>query len=330
MKKTIVTAICAAALTVSSLPAAGAVSATVTATPTRNLGQSVYVDNTRVYPTGYNIGGNNYFKLRDIAALVGFGVSYDAASQTVEISTERVQPNTSGITDKAVGGASAKMSNQRIAVDGEYVRMAAYQIGGNNYVKLRDVAENVGFAVNYENATGKVTVNPSAAYGSAPETSANKTTVTDATLRQWEQEMIVRINEERAKVGAPALVQDETLTEFAQFWSKYMAANTFRHSTIADMYAWVKGVDEEDVLNPDGSFSMSEEMGKEIDCLSGGENIAGGCGISNDPVSTDMQAFMTSEGHRRTILDPEWTRIGIGYALSPDGYSVHCTQEFGW
>lgn len=307
MKKTIVTAICAAALTVSSLPAAGAVSATVTATPTRNLGQSVYVDNTRVYPTGYNIGGNNYFKLRDIAALVGFGVSYDAASQTVEISTERVQPNTSGITDKAVGGASAKMSNQRIAVDGEYVRMAAYQIGGNNYVKLRDVAENVGFAVNYENATGKVTVNPSAAYGSAPETSANKTTVTDATLRQWEQEMIVRINEERAKVGAPALVQDENLIKWAQYWSQNLITE-FRHSTV----------------NEERNFATM--IGVSEDAIYSQENIGGG--MASDPANDFMSSFLNSEGHRRTLLDKDWTRVGVGFAVAENG-NIYCTQEFG-
>ncbi len=55
-----------------SLPVAGAAS-TVPATPTRTKGQSVYVDTTRVYPTGYNINDNNYFKLRDIGQLVGFG-----------------------------------------------------------------------------------------------------------------------------------------------------------------------------------------------------------------------------------------------------------------
>ena len=312
MKKTIVTAICAAALTVSSLPAAGAVSATVTATPTRNLGQSVYVDNTRVYPTGYNIGGNNYFKLRDIAALVGFGVSYDAASQTVEISTERVQPNTSGITDKAVGGASAKLSNQRIAVDGEYVRMAAYQIGGNNYVKLRDVAENVGFAVNYENATGKVTVNPSAAYGSAPETSTNKTTVTDATLRQWEQEMIVRINEERAKVGAPALVQDDDLMWSAEFWSQQMT-NEYRHAVYGEI---------RELADAQGIPTKSN-----IEEVINGENIA--CGMANDPANDFMSSFLNSEGHRRTLLSKDWTRIGVGFTVSSNGYTIYCTQHFG-
>ena len=63
---------------------------TVIATPTRDMGQTVYVDGPRVYPTGYNIADNNYFKLRDIGTLVGFGVEWNNETQTVEISTARL------------------------------------------------------------------------------------------------------------------------------------------------------------------------------------------------------------------------------------------------
>ena len=63
MKRSIITAAMCAAVAVSAVTFAGAA---VTATPTRDMGQTVYVDGTRVYPTGYNIADNNYFKLRDI------------------------------------------------------------------------------------------------------------------------------------------------------------------------------------------------------------------------------------------------------------------------
>lgn len=78
----------------------------VTAIPTREKGQAVYVDDTRVYPTGYNIAGNNYFKLRDIGTLVGFGVERNNETQTAEISTERTASSTAGIKDEAVSDAS--------------------------------------------------------------------------------------------------------------------------------------------------------------------------------------------------------------------------------
>ena len=64
-KRIFVTAI-AAAVIAASLPTAGATNA-LTAVPTSAKGQAVYVGSTRVYPTGYNINDNNYFKLRDLA-----------------------------------------------------------------------------------------------------------------------------------------------------------------------------------------------------------------------------------------------------------------------
>lgn len=410
MKKTIVTAICAAALTVSSLPAAGAVPATVTATPTRNLGQSVYVDNTRVYPTGYNINDNNYFKLRDVGKLAGFGVDWNEDTRTVEISTTRTAPELTGIADTAVTGATAKPTDQRITVDGKEVSMTAYKIKGNNYVKLRDIGKTINFGVSFNMATKAVSIDPNGTYveevkptpstptaaaitkwnrtmdefneemiqnhsdkdkllaiaakygptitGKANATTAdvisalermtgapvdaisfddkpvslywakqlrkangetvkddtsvsdNQTstgaTVTDAMLRQWEQEMIVRINEERAKVGAPALVQDKNLMQWAQYWAKHLTTE-FRHSVWSDNTAYAKLV------------------GISADDIDSGENI--GTTNFSDPVTSCMTGFYNSEGHRRTMLNPEYSRVGIGFAVSGNG-DVYCAQEF--
>lgn len=64
--------------------AAAAVVETVTAT----LNQApIYVDGTRVELTAYNIGGYNYFKLRDIAELVDFGVEWDQEMAAIQIDT---------------------------------------------------------------------------------------------------------------------------------------------------------------------------------------------------------------------------------------------------
>ena len=47
----------------------------------------------------------------------------------------------------AVRQLTATPSTQKLYVDGATVQMEAYNIGGNNYVKLRDVGEAVGFNV---------------------------------------------------------------------------------------------------------------------------------------------------------------------------------------
>mgnify|MGYP000076154880 CR=1 FL=1 len=387
-KRIFVTAI-AAAVIAASLPTAGAANA-LTAVPTRTKGQAVYVGSTRVYPTGYNINDNNYFKLRDVGKLVGFGVDWNEDTRTVEISTTRTAPELTGIADTAVTGATAKPTDQRITVDGKDVSMTAYKIKGNNYVKLRDIGKTINFGVSFNMATKAVSIDPNgtyveevkptpstpsaaaitkwnstmdefneemiqnhsdkakllaiaAKYGTTITGKANATTadvisalesmtgapvdaisfddkpvslsdnqtstgatVTDAMLRQWEQEMIVRINEERAKVGAPALVQDKNLMQWAQYWAKHLTTE-FRHSVWSDNTAYAKLV------------------GISADDIDSGENI--GTTNFSDPVTSCMTGFYNSEGHRRTMLNPEYNRVGIGFAVSGNG-DVYCAQEF--
>ncbi len=65
--------------------------------------QEFFVDGQRVELEAYAIEGNNYVKLRDVGRLVGFGVDYDAATNSVQISTavpyqEEVQTPASGET----------------------------------------------------------------------------------------------------------------------------------------------------------------------------------------------------------------------------------------
>ena len=415
MKKTIVTAICAAALTVSSLPAAGAVPATVTATPTRDLGQAVYVGSTRVYPTGYNINDNNYFKLRDVGKLAGFGVNWNEDTRTVEISTTRTAPELTGITDTAVTGATAKPTDQRITVDGKEVSMTAYKIKGNNYVKLRDIGKTINFGVSFNMATKAVSIDPNGTYveevkptpstptaaaitkwnstmdefneemiqnhsdkdkllaiaakygptitGKANATTAdvisalesmtgapvdaisfddkpvslywakqlrkangetvkedtsvsdNQTstdaTVTDAMINGWKQEMIRLVNEERTKAGVQTLVADDNLMQWSQYWSERVTLD-WRHST------W-----EEEA-------EYAQKMGIAHDVIAGGENLAQEYNHPSSEVAKVLvNSLMNSEGHKRTLLIPEYTRIGVGIAVGSDGtvYACHNYAE---
>jgi hypothetical protein len=56
----------------------------------------------------------------------------------------------------AASGVMAAISNQPVYVDGQQVFMTAYQIGGNNYVKLRDIGEAVGFNVYWDGTSVQV------------------------------------------------------------------------------------------------------------------------------------------------------------------------------
>ena len=190
MKKGMTMTLLGMLIVISTVSAADATS-TVLATPTRDKGQAVYVNDARVYPTGYNIADNNYFKLRDIGTLVGFGVEWNGETQTVEISTARTTPSTECVSDTAASGAVAKISDQRITVDGVQVNMTAYQIDGNNYVKLRDIGKQVDFGVGYDNATAIVRIDTDAPYTEST-TSASGSAITkwNKTMAEFNQAMI--------------------------------------------------------------------------------------------------------------------------------------------
>lgn len=48
---------------------------------------TVYMDGAQVALTAYTINGNNYFKLRDVASALDFGVTWDSATSTIGIDT---------------------------------------------------------------------------------------------------------------------------------------------------------------------------------------------------------------------------------------------------
>lgn len=105
---------------------------------------SVYVNNKKVSFKAYNIGGNNYFKLRDLAyAFSGtekqFEVVWDGKVNLIS-----GQPYTAVGGELIVGDGSNRpyvASTNEIFVDGVPVDFKAYNIDGNNYFKLRDVCK---------------------------------------------------------------------------------------------------------------------------------------------------------------------------------------------
>lgn len=121
--------------------------------------QTVTYNGEQVEMDVYNIDGYNYFKLRDVAALVSestkrFEVGFSAEEFTVNCTTNKAYT--------AVGGEMAKGEDQSancvasrwlMIVDGDIVDCDIYNIGGNNFFKLRDLGAALGFEVGYDEAT---------------------------------------------------------------------------------------------------------------------------------------------------------------------------------
>ena len=65
-----------------------------------------------------------------------------------------------GPASAAVQQLTATPTTQSFYVDGQRVSMTAYSIGGNNYVRLRDIGREVDFGVTYDAATSDVLLIP--------------------------------------------------------------------------------------------------------------------------------------------------------------------------
>lgn len=104
----------------------------------------------------YNINGSNFFKLRDLAVMLNgtgsqFSVEWDAASGTIAVKTGRAYTPVGGeLTLGRDSSGSAEVSRQKLTVNGEAVELTAWNIGGSNFFKLRDLGEALNFGVDYD------------------------------------------------------------------------------------------------------------------------------------------------------------------------------------
>ena len=117
------------------------------------------------------IKGYNWLKLRDVAMILSetekeFSVGYDSASKTISLTTgEGYEPIGDELEDLLTAGElKALKSKQTVMLDGEKVNITAYNIDGYNYFRLRDLAGILDFGIDFDNASGKITLNLEESY----------------------------------------------------------------------------------------------------------------------------------------------------------------------
>lgn len=121
--------------------------------------QKVKLDGKDVVISGYNIDGYNYFKLRDLAAVLKdsqakFGVDYKDGVVTL---TKAADYKVVESDQKPVKATSKGMlTNDKVLVGDKTLTATAYKIDDLNYYKLRDLGKELGFGVGYDEATKSV------------------------------------------------------------------------------------------------------------------------------------------------------------------------------
>ena len=112
----------------------------------------------------YNINGANYFKLRDLAAMLNgtgsqFAVGYDNATRTITVNTGLPYTMLGTELVKGVDKSSTCVTNpMSVFINGVAVNLQAYNIGGSTFFQLRELGNSLGFGVGYDEATRTVLI----------------------------------------------------------------------------------------------------------------------------------------------------------------------------
>lgn len=214
--------------------------------------QNITINGEAVYCPAYNIDGYNYVKLRTLASLFRntdgpFDVLYDEDTQTITI-----------VRGKAYSGpveevwtmidlsGTAVPSSQKVVINGvERTDLSVWNLGGNNWFKLAELADAIGFELNYDadTRTAAITTWPSvwnaADYAEVYEAIVNAggssgtrfTSGTGAVAKEASMDM-----------AAPAAAE-EPMVETGAGGGDYSGTNV-----------QVEGFDEGDIVKTDGKY----------------------------------------------------------------------------
>ena len=215
-------------------------------------------------------------------------------------------------------GITAERSTNRIYVDGQEVRLTAYNINGNNYVMLRDVGKTVGFEVYWDGDAKCVQVESKKPYtGEAPVTSAEAKPVeqpAQTDVAAAKQDIIDRTNALRCENGVAALRVNDKLMQAAQVRADEMAASGIYSHT-----------------RPDGRKSNTVTDSKYT-----GENLHNISELYLEQQHKTLseavvELWSNSRAHADNMTSSRYGEIGVGLArgIDKDGFDCwYCVQVF--
>jgi len=185
----------------------------------------------------------------------------------------------------AAAGIVAEPTWQNIYVDGQQVSMTAYNITGNNYVRLRDIGQQVGFNVYWADGVQIDTDAPYTGVAPIQEAAALPTTM------EIREEMILRINEVRREYGVSELTVNQSLMDAAQECSSRLY--TYHHNR----------EECEAVLDAGYPHGFGSNL-----------TVLVGTGI-NSIAEKAVANWEKSPGHLETMISADGDTLGVGVTI---------------
>ena len=219
-------------------------------------------------------------------------------------------------------GITAERSTNRVYVDGQEVRLTAYNINGNNYVMLRDIGREVGFNVYWNDDARCVQVESDKPYtgiapvkaGTSEPASQPEVTTPADDVADAKQDIVDRTNALRRAKGVAALRVNDKLMQAAQVRADEMAASGIYSHT-----------------RPDGRKSNTVTDSKYT-----GENLHNISELYlNQQQKTLSEAVVNlwsnSKAHADNMTSSRYGEIGVGLArgVNQNGLDCwYCVQVF--
>ena len=196
-------------------------------------------------------------------------------------------------------GITAERSTNRIYVNGQEVHLTAYNINGNNYVKLRDIGKAVGFEVYWDGDAKCVQVESGKPYTGEAPAKAEDTKSTEQPVQTdvaaAKQDIIDRTNALRKENGVAVLRVNDRLMQAAQVRANEMATHTAYSHTRPDGRKFNTATD---------CPYMAENIHRIADWVLSDQTLA-------ERAVADWSASTT---HNKNMVNPKLSEIGVGLA----------------
>ena len=219
-------------------------------------------------------------------------------------------------------GITAERSTNRVYVDGQEVRLTAYNINGNNYVMLRDIGREVGFNVYWNDDARCVQVESDKPYtgiapvkaGTSEPASQPEVTTPADDVADAKQDIVDRTNALRRATGVAALRVNDKLMQAAQVRADEIAASGVYSHT-----------------RPDGRKSNTVTDSKYT-----GENLHNISELYLEQQHKTLseavvELWSNSKAHADNMTSSRYGEIGVGLArgIDKDGFDCwYCVQVF--
>ena len=158
-----------------------------------------------------------------------------------------------------------------------------------------------------------LTVSAAGAFAFSSHSTTSNTASTQAQIVTVpsSSEILALVNEERAKVGQPALKEDPRLTQSTQMKVDDMVKNNYL-----------------DHVNPTtGRHGYEYITDSGMSCHPGGENFAWGWG-SQSSARALVDRWLNSPKHKEAMLSSQFTITGMSVGLMPDKKTVVAVEHF--